>query len=151
MQESSELFNGVGKLKDTTIKLHIDENVSSVAQLARLISFHVRKALNRALTELEEHDTTEPSLGATYWVSPFVVFPKLNNPTEVHACIISRGITNFAIHYGLYPYRRLSFGISSTAKIFQYQIQTAISGILGCRNLSDHIIVYGKTHHRTST
>ena len=38
----------------------------------------------------------------------------------------------------------LAFGISSTAKIFQYQIQTALAGIPGCLNLSDDIIVFGK-------
>ena len=87
MQEFSELFNGVGKLKDTTIKLHIDENVPSVAQPARRIPFHIRKALDKALDELGEYDIIEPSVGATPWVSPLVVFPKLNNPDEVRVCI----------------------------------------------------------------
>ena len=193
VQEFSELFNGVGKLKDTTIKLHIDENVPSVAQPARRIPFHIRKALDKALDELEEHDIIEPSVGATPWVSPLVVFPKPNNPDEVRVCIDmrqankaiqrerhptptveeilhdlngasvfskldlnkgyhqleldpkSRGITTFATHRGLYRYQRLAFGITSAAEIFQYQIQTALAGIPGCRNLSDDIIVYGKT------
>ena len=57
----------------------------------------------------------------------------------------SRGITTFATHRGLYRYQRLAFGITSAAEIFQYQIQTALAGIPGCRNLSDNIIVYGKT------
>ena len=90
VQEFSELFNGVGKLKDTTIKLHIDENVPSVAQPARRIPFHIRKALDKALDELEEYDIIEPSVGATPWVSPLVIFPKLNNPDEVRVCIDMR-------------------------------------------------------------
>ena len=60
MQEFSELFNGVGKLEDTTIKVHIDENMPLVAQPACRIPFHVRKALNKALDELEKHDIIEP-------------------------------------------------------------------------------------------
>ena len=83
VQEFSELFNGVGKLKYTTIKLHIDKNVPSVAQPARRILFHIRKALYKALDELEEHDIIEPSVGAAPWVSPLVVFPKLKSPDEV--------------------------------------------------------------------
>ena len=56
VQEFSDLLNGDGKLKYTTIKPHIDENVPSVAQSARRIPFHIRKALYKALDELEEHD-----------------------------------------------------------------------------------------------
>ena len=36
-------------------------------------------------------------------------------------------------------------GISSAAGVFQYQVQTALAGIPGCRSLSDNIIIFGKT------
>ena len=39
----------------------------------------------------------------------------------------------------------LAFGISSAAEVFQNQIQTALAGIPGCSNLSDDIIIFGKT------
>jgi hypothetical protein len=42
-------------------------------------------------------------------------------------------------------YKRLNFGISSAAEVFQVTIQQVIEGIEGARYLSDDIIVFGKT------
>ena len=83
VKEFPDVFSGVGKIKDTKIKLHIDESVASVAQSTRRIPFQIRTALDKALDELEEHDMVELSVAATSWVSPLVVFPKQNNPDEV--------------------------------------------------------------------
>ena len=52
VKEFPDVFSGVGKIKDTTIKLHIDESVASVAQSTRRIPFHIRTALDKALDEL---------------------------------------------------------------------------------------------------
>ena len=90
IKEHSQLFVGVGKLKDTQIKLHIDENVTPIAQPARRVPFHMRKALDKALDELEDNDIIEPATGATPWVSPLVVFPKPNNPDEIRVCVDMR-------------------------------------------------------------
>lgn len=57
----------------------------------------------------------------------------------------SRDITTFATHQGLYRYKRLNFGVNAAAEIFQKAIQSVISGIPGTRNISDDIIIYGKT------
>lgn len=37
------LFNGIGKLKDTEVKLHIDDIVTPVAQQPRRILFYIRQ------------------------------------------------------------------------------------------------------------
>ena len=87
IKEHPKLFVGVGKLKYTQIKLHIDENVIPIAQPARRVPFHIRKALDKALDDLEDNDIIEPAIGATPWVSPLVVFPKPNNPNEVRVCV----------------------------------------------------------------
>ena len=42
-------------------------------------------------------------------------------------------------------YKRLNFGISSAAEVFQVTIQQVIKGIDGARNLSDDITVFGRT------
>ena len=42
-------------------------------------------------------------------------------------------------------YKRLIFGLSSASEIYQYVIQEVIQGIPGARNISDDIIVFGKT------
>ena len=57
----------------------------------------------------------------------------------------SRNITTFTTHVGLRRYKRLSFGISSAAEIFQYSLSSALEGLDGVRNISDDIIVFGRT------
>ena len=46
---------------------------------------------------------------------------------------------------GLKRYKRLIFGLSSASEIYQYVIQEVLQGIPGARNISDDIIVFGKT------
>lgn len=57
----------------------------------------------------------------------------------------SRGITTFATHIGLFRYKRLTFGVNSAAEIFQKSIEEVLQGVEGARNISDDIIVFGKS------
>ena len=57
----------------------------------------------------------------------------------------SRYITTFSTHIGLMRYKRLNFGISSAAEIFQNVIRKTLEGIDGAINISDDILVFGKT------
>ncbi len=57
----------------------------------------------------------------------------------------SRYITTFGTHLGLMRYKRLNFGISSAAEIFQNVIRETLEGIPGALNISDDILVFGKT------
>lgn len=57
----------------------------------------------------------------------------------------SRYITTFSIHIGLHRYKRLLFGVNAASEIFQTVIADLLANIPGARNLSDDIIVYGKT------
>ena len=54
-------------------------------------------------------------------------------------------ITTFATHDGLRRYTRLNFGTNSASKIFQHIISEQIRDISGSINISDDIIVFGKT------
>ena len=56
----------------------------------------------------------------------------------------SRPITTFSTHIGLRRYKRLSFGISSAAEVFQNIIQSTIANIPGAINISDDIVVFGR-------
>jgi len=58
----------------------------------------------------------------------------------------SRYITTFGTHMGFMRYKRLNFEISSTAEIFQNVIRQTLEGIDGAMNISDDILVSGKTH-----
>lgn len=55
-----------------------------------------------------------------------------------------RYITTFSTHLGLMRYKRLNFGISSAAEVFQNVIRETLKGIDGAINLSDDILVFGK-------
>lgn len=49
----------------------------------------------------------------------------------------------YTTHLGLRRYKRLNFGISSAVEVFQNVICQVLHGILGFKNLSDDIIIYG--------
>ena len=57
----------------------------------------------------------------------------------------SRDITTFYTHEGNKRYKRLLFGIVSAQDEFDRAIRKTISGIKGARNISDDIIVFGRT------
>ena len=57
----------------------------------------------------------------------------------------SRYITTFGTHLGLIRYKKLNFGISRAAEIFQNIIREAPEGIPGTLNISNDILVFGKT------
>ncbi|CAB4019572.1 Hypothetical predicted protein [Paramuricea clavata] len=54
----------------------------------------------------------------------------------------SRRITTFSTHVGLRRYKRLMFGINAASEIFQNSIAELLTGLPGCKNISDDIIVY---------
>ncbi|CAB4026689.1 Hypothetical predicted protein, partial [Paramuricea clavata] len=169
-----ELFNGVGKLTDHKVKLHIDESIPPVAQTHRQIPFHLRKQVEKKLEEMEKDDIIEKTEGPTPWVSPIVVVPKPKSPNDVRICVDmravnkaiqrerhitptiddviadlndakvfskldlnqgyhqlelseeSRYVTTFSTHVGLRRYKRLNFGVTSAAEIFQNTIRETL-------------------------
>jgi hypothetical protein len=77
-----------------------------------------------------------------------VIFSKIDLRSGYHQLILHpdcRYITTFSTHVGLYQYKRLFFGISSAAEVFQHAIQTVLAGIKGAENVSDDIIIFGKS------
>lgn len=78
-------FEGLGKLKDFQLKLHIDKTLKSVTQLVWKIPFKMRKQVEAKIEELEKSDVIEKVEGPTPWVSGLVVVPKANN--DVRLCV----------------------------------------------------------------
>ena len=79
------VFRGVGRLKDYQLKIHIDPEVTPVAQPQRRVPFHVRKDVEKKLQELQDLDLIEDVEGPTPWVSPLVAVPKSNG--DVRVCV----------------------------------------------------------------
>ena len=76
------VFTGIGKLKNTQIRLHVDESRKPVSQQNRIIPFHVRKQVEKELKKLEKLDIIEKVIGPTPCVSPIVVAPKPISPEK---------------------------------------------------------------------
>ena len=184
-------FEGLGKLKDYQLKLHIDRDVHPIAQPMRRIPFLMRQKVENKVEELINSDIIERVKGPTSWVSPLVVVPKPSG--DIRICLDmrqantavkrerfpiptieevlqdlngaayfsvldlrsgyhqielhpdSRDITTFICHKGLFQYKRLIFGVTSAAEAYQKILQQVLQGLKGCRNISDDIIVFGKT------
>ena len=76
------------------------------------------------------------------------VFSKLDMNNGFHQLFLSkdpRNITVFSTHAGLQRYKRLNYGISASPEIFQNEIRQALQGLDGCINISDDIIIFGKS------
>ena len=58
---------------------------------------------------------------------------------------VSRDITTFQTHTGIFRFKRLFFGVTSACEDFQGIMSSLLSGIQGCRSIADDIIVFGKT------
>ncbi|XP_060606276.1 uncharacterized protein K02A2.6-like [Ruditapes philippinarum] len=91
IEEYSQVFTGLGCLKDRKVKFHIDKSVVPVAQTPRRVPFHVRAQVENELKSLEEMDVIEKVIGLpTPWVSNLVAAPKPNAPHEVRVCVDMR-------------------------------------------------------------
>ena len=76
------------------------------------------------------------------------VFSKLDMNNGFHQLVLtkdSRNITVFSTHAGLRRYKRLNYGISASPEIFQNEIRQTLQGLDGCINISDDIIIFGKS------
>ncbi|XP_014665850.1 PREDICTED: uncharacterized protein K02A2.6-like [Priapulus caudatus] len=93
---------------------------------------HVMPTINELITDLN---------GAS-------VFSVLDLRSAYHQLELqpeSRYITTFSTHVGLFRYKRLMFGINAASEVFQNALSGVLSGLKGCKNMSDDIIVYGQT------
>ena len=99
-KDYADIFEGIGKMKDTQVKLSINEDVKPIAQTKRKIPFHLREKVSEETQRLQELDIIEESSGPTPWVSPVVIITK--SEVEIRLCIDSRAI-NTAIERERHP------------------------------------------------
>lgn len=84
----------------------------------------------------------------THILNGAAVFSKLDLRAGYHQLVLdpeSRYVTTFATQQGLWRYTRLNFGTNSASEIFQKQIQSLLCNIPGSLNISDDIIIFGKS------
>ncbi|XP_044180988.1 uncharacterized protein K02A2.6-like [Acropora millepora] len=148
------IFEGVGKLTGFQVKLHVDPEVPAVAQPVRRTPFSLREKVKEKIEEFVTVDIIKPIESPTAWTKCFTtstkaqVFSKLDLNWGYHQLELhrdSRSITTFTTHCGLYRYKRLMFGINSAPEVYQHVIQQTLQGCEGVANISDDIIVHGKS------
>lgn len=94
-----------------------------------------------------EHHVTPTMDDVVHELNGATVFSKLDLRAWYHQLELhpdSRYITTFSTHLGLRRYKRLSFGVSFAAEVFQNAICQALHGLCGVKKLSDDIIVYSR-------
>ena len=93
--------NNIGKIKDYSVKLHIDPSVPPVVQRERWIPFALRDKVNEELKQLEKEgiieDVTEEP---TSWLNPLVIVP--TGEDNIRICVDMRA-ANKAITRTRYP------------------------------------------------
>lgn len=92
LEEHKDLFNGVGKLKDFQVKLHVSPDIMPVAQPHRRVPYSLRDKIEKKIKELEDEGIIEEVTGPTPWVSPIVCVPKPRNPDEIRMCVDMRAV-----------------------------------------------------------
>ena len=83
-----KVFEGIGKLRDFQLKLHVNPNVPLVAQKLRRVPFALRENVTAKIGELLKEDIIEKVEGPTTWASPVVVAPKQSG--EIRICVDMR-------------------------------------------------------------
>ena len=101
-----------------------------------------KKAINREIHPSPTVDDLVHNLNRA------TVFTKLDLRQGYHQVPLSpesRYITTFTTHKGLRRYTRLNFGTNSASEMFQNIISEQIRDIPGTINISDDVIIFGKT------
>lgn len=74
----SELFKGVGRMKNHVVKLPVDEKIKPVAEPPRRVPYHLVSRVNEIIDGMLKDDVIEPHPVGEHapWVSNLVIVPK---------------------------------------------------------------------------
>ena len=109
------------------------------------ISVDMRKPNKAMLREKREFPTVEDILQE---LNGAVKFSKLDLNHGYHQLELdvgSRHLTTFSTPWGLKRYTRLNFGTVIAQEVFHEEVKKTIASVQGAKNITDDIIVYGKT------
>ena len=97
-----KVTSGLGKLKNTQVKLSIDNTVKPMSQHLRQVPFHIQKKNESKIDELLKLDIIEPVSETSSWVSPLLAVPKPKTVDDVKI-VIDMQKTNTAIKRTHHP------------------------------------------------
>ena len=99
-----KVFSGIGKLKEYRLKLHVDPEVTPVAQKPRCVPFALREKVTAKVEDLIAKDIVERVDGPTSWVNPVVVATKSEG--DIRLCVDMRKANQLLFAKG-YQYQPL--------------------------------------------
>ena len=158
IREYPQMFEGVGKLANFEENIHIDDSVQPVVLPHRQVHFHLRQRLATEIKRFEDLDIIEHVSGPTPSISPVIAVER--NSAEIRLCIDMRQ-ANMAVKREGHPGPTLNNLVSDLNGVTVFstidmregynQIELVIEGIHGVRNVSDDIIIFGKTQSEHGT
>ena len=102
LAKHTQIFYGIGKLKDYQVKFYVNENIKPVVVPPSAVPYHLKSRYDKAINEMieadviEEHPINEPAL----WISNSVIAPKPND--EICITLDARSV-NKAIQSNNHP------------------------------------------------
>ena len=98
-------FQGIGKLKDYQVKLHLDHNLKPIAEPPRRIPYNLKSRVDESLANMLESDVIEehPNGEPAPWVSNIVIAPK--DDDEIRITLDAKNV-NKAIMSSNFPIPR---------------------------------------------
>ena len=104
----------------------------------------MRQANQAIKRERDVTPTTKEIIGELNGAKVFSKLDLNQGYNQLELAPESRYVTTFGTHLGLMRYKRLSFGISSAAEIFQSVVRETLEGIPGTFNISDDTLVFAR-------
>ena len=115
----------------------------------RLVMIRVCVNMRQANTAIKRERHLKPTIKEIIGdIDGATVFSKLDlnqGYNQFEITTKSRYITTFSTHVGLMCCKRLNFGISSAAEVFQNAVRESLKGIGAVINFVDDTLVYGQT------
>ena len=134
------------------LELDLNSNSAEAAEKsAKTTDIAVRltcesRAQNKAIRRTRYQSKTVEDL--VYLGNGSTMFSKLDIAKAFHQVKLaeeSRYLTTITTHLGLFRYMRLNMGISCASEIFTEAIRSKLADLPGQLNMTDDILVFGKT------
>ena len=109
------------------------------------ICVDMKKPNEAMLHEKREFPAVEDILKELNGVVKFSKLDLNHGYHQLELDVGSRHLTTFSTPWGLKHYTRLSFGTVIAQEVFHEEVKKTIAGVQGAKNITDDIIVYGKT------
>ena len=84
LAEYTHNFQGIAKLKNHSVKLHVSTDVMPIATTPRSVPYHIKERASKVIEDMIKQDITEehPINKPAPWVSNAVIALNQMNPSE---------------------------------------------------------------------